>query len=75
MILGVAQVQEYMAEWEPLCFLVDASDAEIAAIVAAFGSAVKIFLCHWHVQRAWLANLCAKVNSCPCALHPPSHFQ
>ena len=57
------------------CFLVDASDAEIAAIVAAFGSAVKIFLCHWHVQRAWLANLCAKVNSCPCALHPPSHFQ
>ena len=68
--MAAAQVQEYMPEWEPSCFLVDAADAEIAAIGAVFGSAVKIFLCFWHVQRAWRANLCTKVGYCPSACHP-----
>lgn len=50
-----------MPLWEPLAVLVDACDAEIAAVKCAFALAVLVFLCHWHVQRAWKKQLYAKV--------------
>lgn len=55
------QVRRKMPEWEPLAVLVDACDAEIAAVKCAFTMAVSVFLCHWHVQRAWKKQLYAKV--------------
>ena len=50
-----------MPEWKPLAVLVDACDAEIAAVNCAFALGVHVFLCHWHVQRAWKKQLYAKV--------------
>ena len=40
------QVRQEMPEWKPSAVLVDACDAEIAAVKAAFGGEVDMFLCH-----------------------------
>ncbi|CAL8469419.1 g8960 [Coccomyxa elongata] len=44
----------------PSAVLVDACDAESAAVRHAFDFKVAVFLCHWHVQKAWKKQLWAK---------------
>ena len=50
-----------MPEWAPSAIIMDDSKAEIAATKHAFGGSVRIFLCHWHVQKAWKQQLYLKV--------------
>ena len=57
-----AQVRKEMPDWEPSCFLMDAADGEIAAVETVFPRWVKIFLCHWHVQRSLKKQLFIKVG-------------
>ena len=59
------QVRKTKADWLPSAVLVDACDAEIAAVKQAFTLAVAVFLCHWHVQKAWKKQLYAKVYYSP----------
>ena len=59
------QVRKTKADWQPSAVLVDACDAEIAAVKQAFTLAVPVFLCHWHVQKAWKKQLYAKVYCSP----------
>ncbi|KAG2207412.1 hypothetical protein INT47_006887 [Mucor saturninus] len=37
--------------------MIDCSPTEISAIRETSGSDVQIFLCHWHIQRAWELNV------------------
>lgn len=53
-----------MPEWAPSAIIMDDSKAEIAATKHAFGGSVRIFLCHWHVQKAWKQQLYLKVGLC-----------
>ncbi|CAL8463843.1 g3377 [Coccomyxa elongata] len=48
-----AKVRKVKPDWMPSAVLVDACDAEIAAVRHAFDFKVAVFLCHWHVQKAW----------------------
>ncbi|KAJ8651299.1 hypothetical protein O0I10_013212, partial [Lichtheimia ornata] len=42
--------------------MIDNSDTEIKAIKASYGDDAKIFLCHWHILRAWRKNVVYKVR-------------
>ncbi|KAH9299293.1 hypothetical protein KI387_030975, partial [Taxus chinensis] len=50
----------HMLEWKPNAFMVDDARAEIVAIREVFQC--EVYLCSWHVRRAWLKNLIAKVK-------------
>ncbi len=41
--------------------MIDDSDAEINAIQATFPN-IQIFICLWHVTRAWNKNIKSKVS-------------
>jgi hypothetical protein len=49
----------------PSSVMIDNSDTEIAAIREVYGEPpheVTVFLCHWHVLKAWRKNVWAKVS-------------
>ncbi|KAH9328046.1 hypothetical protein KI387_000154 [Taxus chinensis] len=50
----------HMLEWKPNAFMVDDAHAKIVAIREVFQC--EVYLCSWHVRRAWLKNLIAKVK-------------
>jgi hypothetical protein len=56
-----SQVRDSQRDWQPSAVIIDASPTEIAAVKTAFGLGMKLFLCCWHVQRAWQKQLVAKV--------------
>eukprot|EP00899_Mesostigma_viride_P018425 jgi/Mesvir1/26584/Mv25704-RA.1 len=47
----------------PKSFMVDCAESERNAIKEVFPAEVKIFLCSWHVARAWYKNVITKVKS------------
>lgn len=49
-------------EFTPGAIMIDNSDTEIKAIKASYGDDAKIFLCHWHILRAWRKNVVYKVR-------------
>lgn len=57
----IDKIRTRKPDWEPSCQLVDDDNAAIntlRAIVARFGwQTGRIYLCTWHVKRAWLKNL------------------
>lgn len=48
-------------EFIPGSIMIDNSDTEIKAIRACYGDGFKIYLCHWHILRAWRKNVISKV--------------
>lgn len=42
--------------------MIDNSDIEIRAIRDSYGEDANIYLCHWHILRAWRKNLVYKVR-------------
>ncbi|KAG0618725.1 hypothetical protein M758_4G088100 [Ceratodon purpureus] len=51
---------EEKPDWEPAAFIVDCAQGEINAINDVWPE-TKIFLCLWHVRRAWQKNSCYKI--------------
>ncbi|KAL3687892.1 hypothetical protein R1sor_014201 [Riccia sorocarpa] len=49
------------SEWRPSCWLVDDAPEEYAALSTVFPN-IPVNLCLFHVRRAWLKNLHAKVK-------------
>jgi hypothetical protein len=67
-IIKFEQMREYCSSWSPSCIMIDACPAEIAAIRLALPN-TQIFLCHWHVEKAFNKKLHEKVfNMHPLAL-------
>ncbi|KAI7873430.1 hypothetical protein K492DRAFT_223960, partial [Lichtheimia hyalospora FSU 10163] len=42
--------------------MIDNSDTEIKAINESYGEDTRVFLCHWHILRAWRKNVVYKVR-------------
>ena len=54
----MSAVQE---DWMPNAFITDCAQAEIGALQCVWPG-VKVFLCLWHVLRAWLKQAVAKIK-------------
>ena len=54
----LTQVQE---DWMPNAFIADCAQAEIGGLQSVWPG-VKVFLCLWHVRRAWLKQAVAKIK-------------
>ena len=54
----LASVQE---DWMPNAFIIDCAQAEIGGLQYVWPG-VKVFLCLWHVRRAWLKQAVAKIK-------------
>ena len=48
-------------DWMPNAFITDCAQAEIGGLQSVWPG-VKVFLCLWHVRRAWLKQAVAKIN-------------
>ena len=48
-------------DWMPNAFITDCAQAEIGALQCVWPG-VKVFLCLWHVRRAWLKQAVAKIK-------------
>jgi hypothetical protein len=61
-VLGAtcAELRKHMQDWAPAAWLVDCASAAIAGIKQVFGSDSKIYLCMWHVKRAWHKNIISR---------------
>ncbi len=51
------QMKRHDPDWAPSCFMIDASQAEMAAIRAAFADTMPFFICTWHMHKATSKNL------------------
>ena len=49
------------ADWMPNAFITDCAQAEIGGLQCVWPG-VKVFLCLWHVRRAWLKQAVAKIK-------------
>ena len=47
--------------WRPNAFITDCAQAEIGGLQSVWPG-VKVFLCLWHVRRAWLKHAVAKIK-------------
>ena len=54
----MVSVQE---DWMPNAFITDCAQAEIGGLQSVWPG-VKVFLCLWHVRRAWLKQAVAKIK-------------
>jgi hypothetical protein len=54
----MTSVQE---DWMPNAFITDCAQAEIGGLQSVWPG-VKVFLCLWHVRRAWLKQAVAKIK-------------
>ena len=54
----LAKVQ---GDWMPNAFITDCAQAEIGGLQSVWPG-VKVFLCLWHVRRAWLKQAVAKIQ-------------
>ena len=54
----LGQVQE---DWMPNAFITDCAQAEIGGLQSVWPG-VKVFLCLWHVRRAWVKQAVAKIK-------------
>ena len=54
----LAKVQK---DWMPNAFITDCAQAEIGGLQVVWPG-VKVFLCLWHVRRAWLKHAVAKIQ-------------
>ena len=54
----LGQVQE---DWLPNAFITDCAQAEIGGLQSVWPG-VKVFLCLWHVRRAWVKQAVAKIK-------------
>ena len=54
----LAKVQ---GDWMPNAFITDCAQAEIGGLQSVWPG-VKVFLCLWHVRRAWLKQAVAKIK-------------
>ena len=48
-------------DWRPNAFITDCAQAEIGGLQSVWPG-VKVFLCLWHVRRAWLKQTVAKIK-------------
>ena len=48
-------------DWAPNAFIIDCAQAEIGGLQSVWPG-VKVFLCLWHVRRAWLKQAVAKIK-------------
>ena len=48
-------------DWAPNAFITDCAQAEIGGLQSVWPG-VKVFLCLWHVRRAWLKQTIAKIK-------------
>ena len=48
-------------DWMPNAFITDCAQAEIGSLQSVWPG-VKVFLCLWHVRRAWLKQAVAKIK-------------
>lgn len=60
-----AYVQQLAPDWSPACCIVDADNAEIAALRMVWGPSFKILICTWHFQRAFRKHLNTKIKNNP----------
>ncbi len=54
----LASVQK---DWRPNAFITDCAQAEIGGLQSVWPG-LKVFLCLWHVRRAWLKQAVAKIK-------------
>ena len=48
-------------DWVPNAFVTDCAQAEIGSLQCVWHG-VKVFLCLWHVRRAWLKQAVSKIK-------------
>jgi hypothetical protein len=54
--------QQHLPEWMPSCFMTDCADNERLAIAQVFPN-IPIYLCIYHVRKAWTKKLLELVKS------------